>query len=116
MRKATQKVSLVTLGAKRSCLSCGTKFYDFGKAEVACPKCDTKLNLDDLGAERHGGPALKKAPKKEKTSPDESILETDAVLEDDDSDNTFESLEELDDEEDDVLEDLTKEDGGEEKY
>lgn len=27
------------LGAKRQCQSCGTKFYDFNKNPIACPKC-----------------------------------------------------------------------------
>jgi hypothetical protein len=27
------------LGTKFECFSCGTKFYDLGKAEPVCPKC-----------------------------------------------------------------------------
>lgn len=27
------------LGTKFECYSCGTKFYDLGKAEPVCPKC-----------------------------------------------------------------------------
>lgn len=27
------------LGNKHECYSCGTKFYDLGKAEPICPKC-----------------------------------------------------------------------------
>lgn len=27
------------LGTKHECYSCGTKFYDLGKAEPTCPKC-----------------------------------------------------------------------------
>lgn len=27
------------LGTKFECFSCGTKFYDLGKAEAICPKC-----------------------------------------------------------------------------
>lgn len=27
------------LGTKHECFSCSTKFYDFGKSEVLCPKC-----------------------------------------------------------------------------
>ena len=34
----------VNLGKKQECGSCGTKFYDFGKPDPACPKCDTSLN------------------------------------------------------------------------
>lgn len=26
-------------GMKRTCQSCGARFYDLGKAEIACPKC-----------------------------------------------------------------------------
>jgi uncharacterized protein (TIGR02300 family) len=28
-------------GMKRTCTSCGARFYDLGKAEIACPKCGT---------------------------------------------------------------------------
>lgn len=29
----------IKLGNKYDCYSCGTKFYDLGKAESICPKC-----------------------------------------------------------------------------
>lgn len=29
----------VELGSKHECPSCGTKYYDLGKAEALCPKC-----------------------------------------------------------------------------
>ena len=29
------------LGAKRVCGNCGTKFYDFGRSPIVCPKCGT---------------------------------------------------------------------------
>ena len=29
----------IKLGNKYDCYSCGTKFYDLGKAEPICPKC-----------------------------------------------------------------------------
>ena len=29
----------IKLGNKHDCYSCGTKFYDLGKAEPICPKC-----------------------------------------------------------------------------
>jgi len=29
----------VELGTKHECPSCGTKYYDFGKADAPCPKC-----------------------------------------------------------------------------
>lgn len=27
------------IGLKRVCMFCGTKFYDFNKEEIICPKC-----------------------------------------------------------------------------
>lgn len=29
------------LGAKRQCLNCGTKFFDFNRDPILCPKCGT---------------------------------------------------------------------------
>jgi uncharacterized protein (TIGR02300 family) len=34
-------VAKPNLGFKRVCGSCGTKFYDFGRTPIVCPKCDT---------------------------------------------------------------------------
>ena len=33
-------------GTKRICPSCGTRYYDFGKAlgEIACPRCGTNFD------------------------------------------------------------------------
>ena len=30
------------LGTKRTCVSCGTKFYDLKKEPAACPNCGTE--------------------------------------------------------------------------
>jgi len=32
-------------GTKRSCDSCGAKFYDFHRDPITCPKCDAKITL-----------------------------------------------------------------------
>ena len=32
-----------SLGTKQSCWSCGAKFYDFGKKDPTCPKCNALL-------------------------------------------------------------------------
>jgi uncharacterized protein (TIGR02300 family) len=34
-------VAKPNLGFKRVCGSCGTKFYDFGRTPIVCPKCGT---------------------------------------------------------------------------
>ena len=35
----------ITRGEKRICLSCGTKFFDFNKDEIICPKCGTEFKI-----------------------------------------------------------------------
>jgi len=30
------------LGLKRTCVACGSKFYDMGKQPASCPKCGTE--------------------------------------------------------------------------
>ena len=34
-------VAKPNLGFKRVCGNCGTKFYDFGRTPIVCPKCET---------------------------------------------------------------------------
>ena len=36
------------LGAKRQCLNCGTKFFDFSKDPILCPKCGTVFQAAPL--------------------------------------------------------------------
>lgn len=33
------------LGTKRICAKCGTKFYDFGKSDAACPSCKATADI-----------------------------------------------------------------------
>ena len=42
------------LGKKRRCASCGMKFYDFNKAKIQCPGCQTLFNPDNLLKSRKG--------------------------------------------------------------
>lgn len=93
MGKATQKTSPVSLGTKRACPECGTKFYDFNKEEIVCPKCETKVDLNAVGKSET------KRAKPPKEIPEEALMETEDVVVAEGSDD-FESVEDLDDEED----------------
>ena len=99
MKKAAQKSAPVSLGCKRNCPGCGTKFYDFGKTQFSCPKCDKKLSLDDFTPDKLLSASPKKAPKEgKKPSAIEPLLESeDVVVEDADS---FEDADDLEDGED----------------
>ncbi len=46
---AEVKMAEVKLGNKHVCISCDTKFYDFGKPKLICPKCgaDQKATAED---------------------------------------------------------------------
>ncbi len=37
--KKVIEVKPTSLGKKRTCHECGTKFYDFEKKDISCPKC-----------------------------------------------------------------------------
>lgn len=41
-------VAPATLGQKRSCPKCSTKFYDFGKNPILCPKCGAEVDPEAL--------------------------------------------------------------------
>jgi hypothetical protein len=40
------------LGTKHDCYSCGTKFYDLGKAQAICPNCGADQQNPDALAEQ----------------------------------------------------------------
>ena len=91
-----------SLGTKRACPKCSAKFYDFGKEEVNCPKCSAKLKVADLKPSFSIPLSEPKKPKvQEKVTP-EAVLagEEDTVVAGSD---TFESVEDLADAEDDVV-------------
>ena len=97
MKKAAAK-GAVNLGTKRTCPKCALKFYDFAKAEIHCPKCQTEV---DPQAEL---PPLKGLEKK--------ASKTKGIMRDDDEDvaspaaDTFESIDDLGDDDEEDLEDI----------
>ena len=48
-------------GAKRSCLNCGTKFYDFTRDPIVCPSCETSYNPGDFKKPKRAPRAESKA-------------------------------------------------------
>lgn len=50
----------VNLGTKRACPKCAAKFYDFGKMELDCPKCGHEIDVSKLV--RTPPPPVKSAP------------------------------------------------------
>lgn len=88
------------LGKKRTCLSCGAKFYDLAKDPIVCPKCETVLDLAALTRPTRSKPAP--APKAEKPAPTDDEIDLEA-----DDDEDFEDDDD-DDEDDEMLEDASE--------
>ena len=49
-------------GAKHICHDCGTKYYDFNRSPIICPKCGAGFKADTLLRSRRNRPAAAKAP------------------------------------------------------
>jgi hypothetical protein len=45
-------------GAKRSCISCGARFYDMQKSTPACPKCGTVYEVQATSRRRGKAAAI----------------------------------------------------------
>lgn len=79
------------LGQKRNCLECGTKFYDFERLPITCPKCFSEFDPQDFEPKI----SLKSDSKKSRAVEKEEESETELVVSD--SGEDFESLEDLSD-------------------
>lgn len=101
-------------GLKRTCQSCGARFYDLSKSPITCPKCEAEYDPEVLLKSRRGkaaAPAPKpvavvaeepEAPEAEAAEGEEE--EEDAVIEDtselgEDEEDVAEVIENVEDEE-----------------
>jgi uncharacterized protein (TIGR02300 family) len=92
-------------GVKRTCLSCGARFYDLKHDPVICPKCDAEFDTMSLQKPKRLRPSVdvkvanKTAPDKDEDliddDADEDAADEDAATDDDDAD--------IDDGDDDVI-------------
>ena len=69
------------LGLKRNCLSCGMKFYDFGRTPIICPGCQAEFDPESLVRSRRGRTTAKPAAKSAKAAPDAGVIENEAETE-----------------------------------
>ncbi len=95
MKKAAQKTPApVSLGTKRACPVCGTKFYDLAKAEITCPKCESYIDPSELRVAARLAPEPKKPPPKPAVDGEEEPGASDASLAD--SADVLEDVDDLD--------------------
>ena len=81
-------------GLKRVCASCATRFYDFNKSPVICPKCKAEFTGIVKIRTRRGRNVIEEAKAKEASEREEEV-----VVEVPEEEATTVSLEEVGDEE-----------------
>ena len=64
------------LGLKRTCLSCGMRYYDFNRTPIICPGCQTEFDPEAVIRSRRGRATPKRAKAAEKLVAEEAEEET----------------------------------------
>ena len=106
-------------GVKRTCNSCGAKFYDLRRDPIICPKCDATVNpVVTARSQRTKAPAavVKEAPPPPKAKVDDpdddhgvvadgdlEIVDDEDEDEDEEDDAAIEDVSELGEDQDDML-------------
>lgn len=93
-------------GVKRTCHSCGAKFYDMRRDPVSCPKCGAVLDLEALSKPRRSRAAAVAEPKAPKPAP--KRVPAEAELAEAGEDLEVEVEKGAEDEEEEVLEDTSE--------
>ena len=92
-------------GFKRTCLSCGAKFYDMGKDPIICPSCEAVFDPEASVKLKRGRQVIaedkaKKASEaeaKKNESDDDDDLDEDLDSDIDDDDGVLEDTSDLED-------------------
>lgn len=101
------------LGLKRTCVACGTRFYDLARTPAVCPKCATEQPAEQPRA-RRAAPLPEEKPVKKRVVPGEAADVEDVEVEAEDADPAADDADDLEDE-DDIVEDIAVEGADEEE-
>lgn len=81
------------LGTKRTCLTCGARFYDFGKTvDIACPACGAAFDLEQVARVRRPRSAPRAA-----VATEEEVDETEAEEVDETEEEEADEVDEVED-------------------
>ena len=99
-------------GTKRTCPSCGARYYDLMRDPVVCPKCSTPFDPEAFLKARRARPAVPVKKELEPVSaeevdPDLETEEAEAV-EDEEEEEGAVPLEEAEEEEEELIEDASE--------
>jgi len=93
------------LGLKRSCVACGTRFYDLARTPAVCPKCGTEQPAEQPRLRRAAAtPAPDEKLKKRAAAPE--IEGEELEVEDVEGDEAIEDADELEDDAEAIGEDI----------
>ena len=87
-KKWVSTMAKAELGLKRTCLSCGMRYYDFNRTPIICPGCQTEFDPELVVRSRRGRAAVKADPKASKI---EAVPEEDETVKNDGSDTATKS-------------------------
>ncbi|MBR0681234.1 TIGR02300 family protein [Roseomonas eburnea] len=93
------------LGLKRSCVACGTRFYDLARTPAVCPKCGTEQPAEQPRLRRATASPIPDEKLKKRAATPEAEAE-DIEVEDVEGDEAIEDAEELEDDAEDIAEDI----------
>ena len=96
-------------GVKRTCQSCGTRFYDMTRTPIICPKCSTVVEPEVTFKARRQSTAEAKAGKAPAAVVNDAALEIDPDAEAavEDAETEGDTMEEGDEDESNLMEDTS---------
>ena len=89
------------LGLKRSCVACGTRFYDLARTPAVCPKCGTEQPAEQPRLRRAAAAPIPDEKLKKRANSPETEAD-DIEVEDVEGDEAIEDAEELEDDADEI--------------
>ena len=107
--KGVGAVAELKWGTKRTCLSCGAKFYDFAREPIVCPSCEVAFKVETPVKQKRvvRSTAWAKAPKKavaearrDDEVADNTKIDDDSDTEDEDDGESKNDIRESDPDED----------------
>ena len=93
------------LGLKRTCVSCGTRFYDLARTPAVCPKCGTEQPAEQPRLRRAAATPVPDEKLKKRAAAPEAEAE-DIEVEDVEGDEAIEDADELEDDAEAIAEDI----------
>ncbi len=85
------------LGTKRVCVACGTHFYDLNKQPAVCPKCQTEQPAEQPRVRRPVGNPLPEEKHRPKPAPEETLEDADVEVEETEDEGGEDVLEDTSD-------------------